>query len=259
MKISEAQSRHDPRIGHLHFSGELNASDCQAVNVVFQGQMNSGKRFIIVIMEEVTFISSPFLGALMGCKLRLTEQDGNMVLVGLGYPMKEKLFQMGADRIFHFYPDIPSAYHRFNWEHAEGVQALRLEFPPKLPVIPAVRCFLSNVARQKGYSSRDTFRIETLVDEIANNAIEHGDPDQSIIYLEAKISRRKMELVVRNKTHMDKVSQLRELVDSNLDVVQGPSTRGRGLALIKLISHSMDVSIDQTGTCVRVTKLREDA
>jgi hypothetical protein len=31
------------------------------------------------------------------------------------------------------------------------------------------------------------------------------------------------------------------------------------LALVKLISHSINVSIDKAGTCVSITKLREDA
>jgi anti-anti-sigma factor len=259
MKITESPSKFDPRVTHLHFQGELNAPECESVTQVFQGLLDAQKYFIIAVMEDVSFMASPFLGALMGCKLRLAEKGGNLVLVGLSFPLREKLILMGADKIFQFYPDVPSAYHRFNWEYSDGTQSLRMTLPPRLHIIPAARRFLSGVARQKGYSSRDAFRIETLVDEIANNAIEHGDPSQPNIYLEAKISRRKLELLVRNYTRMDKVGQLREIVESNRAVLRGQASRGRGLALVKLISHSINVSIDKAGTCVSITKLREDA
>ncbi len=259
MKITQALNPHDTRVVNLHFAGDLNAADCEAVTQVFQGLLDGGKYFIAAIMGEVTFISSPFLGALMGCKLRLAERGGNLVLVGLNFPLREKLAMMGADKIFRFYPDAAAAFQHFNWEYSDATQSVRTVIPPKLQSIPAVRRFFSGIARQKGYSARDAFRIETLVDEVANNAIEHGEAGQTNIYLEVRISRRKMELLVRNKTRMDKVGQLKEIIEANRAVLNGSTVRGRGLALVKLISHSIDVSIDKAGTCVSVTKLREDA
>lgn len=257
MKISQQLSTHDDRIVLLHFQGDLNASDCEATSRIFQDIIDSKKYFIIALMENVTFVSSPFLGELMGCKLRLNEKGGSLVIVGLGYELREKLIQMGADKIFQFYPDTHTAYNHYHWEYTQTAQTVKLSLPPKLQAVPAVRRFISGIARQKGYTSRDAFRIETIVDEIANNAIEHGDATQPEVFLELKIDRKKFELVVRNKTLMDKANQLKHVIEAAKEPSDGGS-RGRGLALVKLISNSIDVSIDKQGTEVKITKMREE-
>lgn len=258
MRISQQISSHDDRIVLLHFEGDLNAGDCESTAKVFQGIIDSKKYFIIALMENVTFVSSPFLGELMGCKLRLVEKGGNMVIVGLGYDLREKLIQMGADKIFNFYPDTHTAYNHYHWEYTQTAQVVTLTMPPKLQAVPAVRRFISGIARQKGYTARDAFRIETIVDEIANNAIEHGDATQGEVGLELRIDRKKLELLVRNKTLLDKAEQLRQVIEANRDQSGGNEARGRGLALVKLISNSINVSIDKSGTEVKITKMRED-
>ncbi len=259
MRISQQISAQDERIVLLHFDGDLNASDCEATSKIFQEIINSKKFFIIALMENVTFVSSPFLGELMGCKLRLVEQGGNMVIVGLNYDLRERLIQMGADKIFQFYPDTHTAYNHYHWEYTQTAQVVTITLPPKLQAVPAVRRFIAGIARQKGYTSRDSFRIETIVDEIANNAIEHGDASQPGITVELRIDRRKFELLVRNQTLMDKATQLKYAVEANQEASKGGDTRGRGLALVKLISNSINVSIDNAGTEVKIMKMREDS
>lgn len=259
MRISQQTSSHDDRIVLLYFEGDLNAGDCGSTAKVFQDIIDSKKYFIIALMENVTFVSSPFLGELMGCKLRLVEKGGNMVIVGLGYDLREKLIQMGADKIFNFYPDTHTAYNHYHWEYTQTAQVVTLTMPPRLQAVPALRRFISGIARQKGYTARDAFRIETIVDEIANNAIEHGDASQGDVGLELRIDRKKFELLVRNKTLIDKAEQLRQVIEANRDQSGGNEARGRGLALVKLISNSINVSIDKSGTEVKITKMREDS
>ncbi|HLP41371.1 MAG TPA: ATP-binding protein [Fibrobacteria bacterium] len=259
MRISQQTSSHDDRIVLLYFEGDLNAGDCGSTAKVFQDIIDSKKYFIIALMENVTFVSSPFLGELMGCKLRLVEKGGNMVIVGLGYDLREKLIQMGADKIFNFYPDTHTAYNHYHWEYTQTAQVVTLTMPPRLQAVPALRRFISGIARQKGYTARDAFRIETIVDEIANNAIEHGDASQGEVGLELRIDRKKFELLVRNKTLIDKAEQLRQVIEANRDQSGGNEARGRGLALVKLISNSINVSIDKSGTEVKITKMREDS
>jgi anti-anti-sigma factor len=259
MRISQQVSAHDERIMLLHFEGDLNASDCEATSKIFQEIIDSKKYFIVALMENVTFVSSPFLGELMGCKLRLVEKGGNMVVVGLNYDLRERLIQMGADKIFQFYPDTHTAYNHYHWEYTQSAQVVNITLPPKLQSVPAVRRFIAGIAKQKGYTARDSFRIETIVDEIANNAIEHGDASQPEISVELRIDRKKFELLVRNKTLMNKANQLKYVLEANKETAQTGDTRGRGLALVKLISNSINVSIDKSGTEVKITKMREDS
>ncbi len=259
MRISQQISTQDERIVLLHFDGDLNATDCEATSRIFQEIIDSKKYFIIALMENATFMSSPFLGELMGCKLRLVEKGGNMVVVGLQYDLRERLIHMGANKIFQFYPDVHAAYNHYNWEYTQSTQVVQIALPPKLHAVPAVRRFISGIAKQKGYSSRDAFRIETIVDEITNNAIEHGDATQPQISVELRIDRKKFELSVRNKTLMDKANQLKYFIEVNKEPNQSHETRGRGMALVKLISNSINVTIDQSGTEVTITKMREDS
>jgi len=259
MKIAQQDSDLDKRIVLLHFEGDLDATDCASTAKVFQAIMDEGKFFIMAVMEHVSFISSPFLGELMGCKLRLTEKGGDLVIVGLPFSQREKLVQMGADRIFKFFPDTHSAYRNWQWDHGDATQTIKVAMPPLLAAVPAVRRFASGIARQKGYSSRDAFRIETIVDEIANNAVEHGDKAQSGVSLEIKINRHRFELQVSNRTRVENAQHLRQILAESSEDKANFGQRGRGIALVKLISQSIDVSIDTAGTRVTVTKLREDA
>jgi anti-sigma regulatory factor (Ser/Thr protein kinase) len=182
-----------------------------------------------------------------------------MVIVGLNYDLREKLIMMGADKIFNFYPDTHTAYNHYHWEYTQTAQVVKVTMPPKLQSVPAVRRFIAGIAKQKGYTSRDAFRIETIVDEVANNAIEHGDASQPEIAIELRIDRKKFELLVRNKTLMDKANQLKYVIESNKEKSGSDDSRGRGLALVKLISNSINVSIDKSGTEVKITKMREDS
>ncbi len=259
MRISQQVSSQDERIVLLHFEGDLNATDCEATSKIFQEIIDSKKYFIIALMENVTFLSSPFLGELMGCKLRLVEKGGNMVVVGLNYDLRERLIQMGADKIFQFYPDAHAAYNHYHWEYTQIAQVVQVFLPPKLQSVPAVRRFIAGIAKQKGYTSRDAFRIETIVDEITNNAIEHGDASQPEISVELRIDRKKFELLVRNKTLLDKANQLKYVIESNPEPSPEDDPRGRGLALVKLIRNSINVAIDKSGTEVKITKMREDS
>ncbi len=258
MKISQQISAFDERIILLHFEGELNASDCEATSKVFQDIIDSKKYFILALMDSVPFVSSPFLGELMGCKLRLVEKGGNLVIVGLRYDLREKLVMMGADKIFQFYPDTHTAYNHYHWEYTESSQVVSITVPPKMQSVPAIRRLISGIAKQKGFNSKDAFRIETIVDEIANNAIEHGDPSQEAISIELTIDKKKLDLQIKNKTLLGKAKNLQSVIQSTKTVLDDGEYRGRGVALVKLISNSIDVAFDSSGTYIKITKMREE-
>jgi anti-anti-sigma factor len=258
MKVSYETSGFDNRIVLLNLEGDLNIENCREITNVFQEIIDTEKYYIIALMEKVTFMASPFLGKLMGCKLRVKEKGGNMVMVGLGYQLREKLTMMGANKVFQFFSDMQTAYNYYRWDFDEKAQVMKLRMPPNLRAVPAVRRLISGIARQKGYDQKESFRIETIVDEVSNNAIEHGDKDQSNIELELHIDKKKVEFEVKNKTVMKEVSNLESLVNSEINTDPGQDFRGRGLALVKLISNSIDLNYDKGTTSVKITKLRED-
>ena len=133
-----------------------------------------------------------------------------------------------------------------------------IQFSGDISFVPPLRKFISEVALAKGYSSRDSYRIETIVDEIVNNAIEHGDGLPPEISLETQINRRRFALTVRNRTAPDQSSRFKNVIESSRRPLRIDARRGQGLALVKLISDSLEVSFDGAGTKVTITTSPEE-
>jgi len=168
---------------------------------------------------------------------------------------------MGATKIFKFYNELRSAVNAYNWEIERKAEKVWLSFPPELQFVPAVRQMVSRVARQKGYTQRDAFRIETIVDEVCNNAVEHGSiKDARNIDLTISIDRDKIQLEVINASDPEKIEAL-EALSKSVAKMSSPKMgdkRGRGLSLIKMLSNGLDINCSTEGTSVHVTKLREE-
>jgi anti-sigma regulatory factor (Ser/Thr protein kinase) len=138
---------------------------------------------------------------------------------------------------------------------------MRISFPPHIAIVPAVRNFVSRVMVNKGYSDRDGFRVETIVDEICNNAVQYGSSDKGHnVTLRVKVDWGKVEIDAENVSSVDEKDRLKKHMESlKSDVpLQGDSTRGRGLALVKMLASEMTAETTDTGTMVHVTKLKEE-
>ncbi len=249
----------DARITLLTLKGSLDLTSVENLMDSFESMVAEGRYFVIVDMEHVDFVSSPSVGALMGCRCRLIEKKGNLVLVGLSLSLREKLNLMGANRIFRYYNDVKTVLSDYRWEYDNLAQKVNLQIPANPAYVPAIRRMISSIVLQKGYNRKDAFRIETIVDELSNNAIEHGDHSQKMFFIEFALDREKVELSVRNRTSEIDPSLARSVQEKfNNPVVDDESIRGRGLALVKMLSSELRLDIDAGGTTVHVTKVRED-
>lgn len=249
----------DPRLELLHLSGNLDITVLDRITEAVDSLIQDCRFHLVVDMEGVTFISSPVVGSLMGCRRRLVQKGGNIVLVGLSSSLREKLNLMGANRIFRYYPDYKSVVMDFRWQNDAKPQCLALQLPTNSSYVPALRRLVASIVQQKGYGRKDTFRIETIVDELANNAIEHGDEQQRKFYIELFLDREKVEVVVRNTNkNMDEVAMSKVRDKFSNPEVDDNSIRGRGLALVKMLSSELKLEIDTAGTLVHVTKMREE-
>jgi anti-anti-sigma factor len=261
VKINVKQSDDCAEVAIIEFEGELDSDSIQHIGKGFDMVMEGNYIFAVADMSKVTMFSSAALGELMGCRTRITERGGDLVLAGLNIAVREKLTAMDANRIFKFYSDVRSSINAYNWEYHGRAENMEIKFPSKLTFVPPVRQLASRVAKQKGYGSRDSFRIETIVDEICNNAVEHGiDSDESDIDLSLLIDRKKIEMKISNTSAPEKINSLKEISKSlfSSKVLTEETKRGRGLALVKMLSNDFEIEYSDVGTCVHVTKLRED-
>ncbi len=262
LRIEVTQNEMAPEITVVRFEGDLDNASIRSISDSFSLLLEKHSTFVVADLGRVTMLSSAALGELMGGRKVLIEHGGDLVLACLSLPIKTKLTLMGANRIFKFHSDIRSAINAYRWEFEGCSESFSLAFPPELRFVPAVRQFASRLATQKGYGRRDAFRIETIVDEICNNAIEHA-PAQSRenVTISIGVDRRKIEIDVVNTSDPEKLKSLKSFIDPGVkpDEHQGEDDRrGRGLALVKLLSSELNIDFSEQGTSVHATKFKEE-
>jgi anti-anti-sigma factor len=268
MEISEltmeiAPDAGDAGVAVLRVAGFLDFSGITMLSGFFDRIAAENRTYVIVDMAGVEAMCSAALGEFMGYRKRFVERGGNLVFAGLTGSVRSKLTLLGANRIFSFYQDVRGAVNAYRWDYKKESKSVGVTFPAALKLVPPVRQFASRLAKQNGYSAKDAFRIETIVDEVCNNAVEHGRSAQgSEIEVRMAIDKEKVELNVSNQSDPDKVAALRELIGPAAQAapthVGNDDKRGRGLALIKMLSNDMNVEITERGTSVHVIKLREE-
>jgi anti-sigma regulatory factor (Ser/Thr protein kinase)/anti-anti-sigma regulatory factor len=260
LQITLQGSEECAEVAILGFEGELDTSSIAKIGRGFDPVIEGNYVFVIIDLSRVRTISSAAIGELMGCRTHMLERGGEVVFAGLSLSNREKLAAMDANRIFMFYSDIRSAINAYNWQYRGKSEEISLTFPSVLRFVPPVRQLVSRIARQRGYGSRDSFRIETIVDEVCNNAVEHGIADhQRPIELRFRIDRRKVEINIVNVSDPSKVPLLKEMSKSlYVPHISDDDKRGRGLALVKMLSSDFTIDTSDDGTSVHVTKLREE-
>jgi anti-anti-sigma factor len=250
-----------PDICLIRLRGDLDIRSAAILDSCLTESVMDGKKFAIVDLSAVTMIASVALGKLLGLKRRFSEKGGDLVLSGINIEIKMKCLLMGVDKIFKMFSDVHSAMNVYSWEVMHQAESIKLSFPPQIGVVPAVRRFVSGVMAQKGYKGRDSFRIETIVDELCNNAVEYGSKNENDnISLSMRIDWEKIELDAENVSDPAKREQLQAFM-SNVSCEMphdGDFRRGRGLALVKLLSSDFSADVTEKGTIVHVTKIKEE-
>jgi anti-anti-sigma factor len=250
-----------PEVCLIRLSGDLDLQSIGPLDTCLADLSSSDKKHAIADMSAVSLVSSAALGKLLGIKRRFMEKGGDLVMAALNLELKMKFALMGANKIFKIFNDLRSATNAYAWEVKHETERIRISFPSNLSVVPAVRSFVSRVMKHKGYSNRDSFRIETIVDEICNNAVQYGlHTDQDNIALKLKVNWDRVEIDAENRSDPHKTNSLKVHMDNlkkNIPV-DGDDKRGRGLALVKMLATELTADINNTGTTIHVTKLKEE-
>jgi anti-anti-sigma factor len=251
-----------PEVCMIRLRGDLDLQSVAAMDGFFAEKSGRDKKYAIADLSDVTMVASAALGKLLGIKRRFVERGGDLVLAAMSVEMKMKFTLMGANKIFKIFNDIRSAMNAYAWEVKHESEHIRFSFPPQLAMVPAVRNFVSQIMIHKGYSNRDSFRIETIVDEICNNAVQYGSPSEyDNVKLRLKVDWEKVELDTENVGDPAKKDHLREHMEnlkSNIPGVHSDGKRGRGLALVKMLASELSADVSDKGTTVHVTKLKEE-
>jgi len=258
--IEISESKECPDVTIVYLKGKMGHGTIKKIRETFNTIVQGEKVFVVADMSGVEYLSSASVGELMGCRTSLLEKDGELVLCALKLEVLETLTALDADKIFKVYKDVRSAVNLYFWEYQNKVERVSLTFPSQLSFVPAVRQLIRRIAEQKEYTSKDAFRIETIVDEICNNAVEHGSKtDGKEVQVSVAIDRHKIEIAISNTSDPEKVEILKNISKYlSSPKISFHDKRGRGLALVKMLSNDFKIDNSDIGTCVHVTKIREE-
>jgi anti-sigma regulatory factor (Ser/Thr protein kinase) len=141
------------------------------------------------------------------------------------------------------------------------MQKIKIEMPSEFTFVRGVRVCIAHIAHSFGFSDRETYQIETIVDEVCNNAIEHGskkDRDNDVIKVLCNFEMGRLELMVTDKggEGFDLTEVLRRnkrlietgTIEANLD------KRGRGLIIVQRFVDELSVITGKDGTTVKAIK-----
>lgn len=144
------------------------------------------------------------------------------------------------------------------------MNTIKVSFPANFQVVPGIRSLVARIAFTFGFEEKESYQIETIVDELCNNAIEHGSADnQAVIELECEFDKEKIAVMVKDsggkalfnpEQILTEQFQLLEKEKSNISLFE---RRGRGLVIVKKLSDELDITVGEKGTQVKVVKKRQ--
>jgi len=143
----------------------------------------------------------------------------------------------------------------------EEQQCISLKIPSNYIYISPIRTFVKQLAKRLEFSEMRIEDIELAVDEICNNAIEHGSCGMnSEILLVFTLNDNRLDLLVRDKgKHSGESSWLHSGRVEEVERQMSPQgERGHGIFLAKVLADEMNMEPnDQGGTDVRMVFFKD--
>jgi anti-sigma regulatory factor (Ser/Thr protein kinase) len=141
------------------------------------------------------------------------------------------------------------------------MEEIRIEMSGNKYFIPVIRNALGRISCGYGFNEKEVYEIETIVDELCNNAIEHGSKgDTQKITVHCKYENLLLEMTVSDSgapgfNPQEILLQNRKLMNEEiakprLDVIR----RQRGLLIVQQFADTMDIISSPHETVVRILK-----
>lgn len=140
------------------------------------------------------------------------------------------------------------------------MKSIKIYFSADFNMVPGIRSMIARTAFTFGFSERECYQVETIIDEICNNAIEYGSTRQEAeILLEYRIEQEHIEITVKDEGRKEFsletiLKRSEQLIEKEVNNPEFMERRGRGLYIVKKLSDSLDINVGQEGTTVKVVK-----
>lgn len=264
--ITSHRSDEYKNVAFIEVADSSGIADVQELEEILSGYFDDECPFIIIDLAKATEVSGVIIGDLLEWKSKFhATLNGDLVVTSASSAVENHLMELEADKVFRLFEDNDAALNYLNWEYQGLSENLLFSIPNQLNVVPALRNLVKKCVLAKGYSNREAFQIETIIDELCNNAIEHGNHGvEGVVEIALAIGKNKIEINIANgiefingeQSSPEAITRVMETFrDKPSSSIDNP--RGRGLALVQMLANEFDIDSSDDGTCVHVTKYRE--
>jgi len=166
-----------------------------------------------------------------------------------------------------YFRNISDAINYFYWDCCKIREAINMKMPSDISLVPSVRTCVSDFISVCKASKKVVFQVELIIDELCNNAIEHGTQDlNKTIEVQCSVNEKQIEISVYNgyssRTAKERARAGHKIGKNMEKWADSPSRtindfRGRGLSLVKKYSDSFEINSSYDGTWVYVVKKKE--
>ena len=141
------------------------------------------------------------------------------------------------------------------------MQEIKITMSAYFGFVPGIRTGIGRVAVNFGFNDKEVYEIETVIDEICNNAIEHGSKGKNnTVNLEIKFDKKYIEINVKDSGSPD--FNVQEVLEEGERLMEEEAQkpildtirRKRGLMIVKKYVDKMDIKTNSDGTFVSMVK-----
>ena len=141
----------------------------------------------------------------------------------------------------------------------------RFEIPAYMEFVPLIRATIENIAYLFSFNDKDAYGLKLAVDEICNNAIEHGSKgEDKKITIECQFDNKVATISVKDsgspEFNIEEVLREgqklmeEEATKTKLDTIR----RKRGLIIVQKYVDTLDIISNPYGTIVKMVKTVQD-
>ena len=143
------------------------------------------------------------------------------------------------------------------------MEQIKFSIPAQLGFISGIRTALGRISYNFGFTDKDAYEIETVIDEICNNAIMHGiNKEDKHIIVECGFETKIIEIMVKDggstEFNVEKVlDNSRKLMEDDTErKINALLDRGGGLGLIIVQKYvdKIEITSQPDGTSVKIVK-----
>jgi anti-sigma regulatory factor (Ser/Thr protein kinase) len=247
----------------LRFCERENFENSGELSVCFEKIISSSRKFVIVDAGTIDYIPDEFLLKIFDFVSKIgIKYFRRLCFVGQCEGLQKKIEITRQCTFLKFFRNISDAINYFYWDYCKNRDTMSIKIPANLEFVPSVRGCVTDFAELCGMSRKTIFQIEMIIDELCNNAIEHGTQDEyKTIEIICSVNEENIEINVYNGYSFKAVKEKtgHEIEKSMEKWADSPNrtedaSRGRGLALVKRFSDNFEINSSFDGTWVHVVK-----